>query len=263
MNTQENLLNNSPVFTSKEYQDEFKEINTKSTVRTKIGRLLKKGRMGTMGGGIYFVIPQGYDVKSYTPDKFLAASKMREDAVIGYHSAFELLGYATQVFNTVYYITSLQKQMKSFRGVTYLSVSVQRPLQGRASFGIEKIARDKVKVAVTNKERTLIDCLDRLEYSGGFEELCHCAEALPYLDLDFVFEYLSVLSKKSLFAKAGYLLEKYKDKFFFDEKWVKRFISERFKSPSIAYLGSRSDDNKLIARWNLMVPKKYLVESER
>ncbi|PIZ18192.1 hypothetical protein COY52_00700 [Candidatus Desantisbacteria bacterium CG_4_10_14_0_8_um_filter_48_22] len=252
----------NPVFTFKDYKENFKE-NALSTLRTQIWNYLKNGRIGAVGGGVYFTIPPGSNMNSYTPDRFLVASKLRGDAVVGYHSAFELLGYATQVFNTVYYITSAPKRQKSHKGITYQSVRARKALKGRPEFGAEKVVRSNVKISAANKERAFADCLDRPEYSGGFEEFFKCVEALPFLDLDFVFEYLLLLSKRNLFAKAGFVLEKYKNKFFFTEDWEQKFLSERSKSPSIAYLASRREAGRLIKKWNLIIPEKYLRQEAR
>jgi predicted transcriptional regulator of viral defense system len=134
---------------------------------------------------------------------------------------------------------------------------VQKALKGRFEFGTEKVVRSGVKISVANKERAFADCLDSPEYSGGFEELSKCVEALPFLNLDSVLEYLLLLSKRNLFAKAGYILEKYSNKFFFNKNWEQRFLSERLKSSSIAYLAGRGETGRLVKKWNLIVPEKY------
>ena len=249
----------NPVFTFRDYKENFKE-SALSTLRTQIRNYLESGRIGAVGGGVYFTIPPNSDPNQYAPDRFLVASKLRGDAVIGYHSAFELLGYATQVFNTVYYVTSVPKRQKSHKGISYQSVHAQKALKGRSEFGTEKVVRSGVKISVANKERAFVDCLDSPEYSGGFEEFSKCVEALPFLNLDSVLEYLQLLLKRNLFAKAGYVLEKYRNKFFFNQNWEHRFLSERLKFPSIAYLTSRREAGRLVKKWNLIVPEKYLLQ---
>lgn len=258
MSEVERFFIENPIFIFEELFNKFKKKNTEFTVRTKIKYYRNTKRIGIIKGGLYYTIPIGSNPEKYIVDKFLLASKLGEDSIIGYHSAFELLGFANAIFNTVYYISSRYKRPLKFQDVMYKSILLPKPLDSnfKKNIGITKLERGGVKIKITDKERTLVDCIDNLKYAGGFEELIKCIESLPYLDLHLVFKYLTALDKKSLFAKIGFILERYKDKFFFDEKWIKKFHSK--KPETIIFFDGRDKECSFNKRWNLMIPKRYL-----
>lgn len=53
-------------------------------------------------------------------------------------------------------------------------------------------------IRVTNIERTVIDCLNRID-RGGLEELIHCLWMINYLDEKKLIGYLSIYNKAFLF----------------------------------------------------------------
>ena len=63
-------------------------------------------------------------------------------------------------------------------------------------------------IRVTDLERSVVDCLDRIDLCGGYEELCNCLSALDSLQGDKVLKYLGLYQKKNLYQKAGFVLSK-------------------------------------------------------
>jgi predicted transcriptional regulator of viral defense system len=67
-------------------------------------------------------------------------------------------------------------------------------------------------IRATSRERSLVDCLASLEYSGGIEELDLCLAAFPSFDFDAAFEYLRLLQRPWLYSRLGYMLDRHADR---------------------------------------------------
>jgi predicted transcriptional regulator of viral defense system len=112
----------------------------------------------------------------------LVASKLSPDSVLSYHTAFEILGFANQVFTTTYYSSLRYKRPFSYQGIRYVCVRLPNSLKSNPFFGVVGVERMGMFVRVTSAERTLAECLDRPEYCGGFEEAIRCISSLPFVD---------------------------------------------------------------------------------
>jgi predicted transcriptional regulator of viral defense system len=79
-----------------------------------------------------------------------------------------------------------------------------------ALFGTRRVWRDRVPVEVSDRERTLLDCLDDPSLGGG---LTHTAEALATyaegqaVSWDKLIEYGDRLGNRTAFKRLGYLSE--------------------------------------------------------
>ena len=61
------------------------------------------------------------------------------------------------------------------------------------------------KIRVTNIERTVLDCIDRIDLCGGVEELIHSLTSVQYVDSHLLADYLKAYGKVALYKKAGYI----------------------------------------------------------
>ena len=66
-------------------------------------------------------------------------------------------------------------------------------------------------VKVTTLERTVIDCIDRIDRSGGTEELLQSIRSVQYLDENRLLEILEDYNKATLYKKTGFVTVKETD----------------------------------------------------
>jgi predicted transcriptional regulator of viral defense system len=252
------FLATHPVFTLEEFKRDVGNAITSSTLHTHLKRYKKAGRIGTIKHGLYYVVPAGYREGSSLVDPYLVACKAAVDSIIGFHTAIELLGVGHSQFSRIYYLTQTPRRPFTFRTLTFQSVRVPRELvdRNREDYGTERVERQGHWLTITGKERTLVDCLERPEYCGGWEEFYRCAEKLPYVNFEVLAEYLELRGRKVLFAKTGFFLEQHREEFFVEESLLKRLEKEVPKQP--AYLLGRSRKGRLVRRWNLVVPEPVL-----
>lgn len=137
-------------------------------------------------------------------NKYLIGSCISESAVISYHSALEFHGLANQVYNTIYVSDS-----KKFRSFEYDNIIYEHIYNSNLE-GIDQINYGAI-LKVTNKERTIIDSIDRVKYSGGIEEVLYALDAVQNIHEHLLLKVLKQYNNFLLYQKVGYLLSIFKE----------------------------------------------------
>jgi hypothetical protein len=84
----------TPVFTRADYARAVGRAPADKTVTAMLSQHVKAGNIKRIARGLYASVPKHADAATWWVDRFLLASRLRPEAVIGYHSALELHGYA-------------------------------------------------------------------------------------------------------------------------------------------------------------------------
>jgi predicted transcriptional regulator of viral defense system len=207
--------------------------------------LKRQGRIRSVAARVYSGGLSG------TPfNRFALPAKLRPDAVIAFHSALEFAGVANQVFQVTYYVARRPGRDVTYDGVTFHRVSpFTRLLQARHE---ELLVETQGGIRSTTRERSLVDCLASLEYSGGVEELDRCLAAFPSFDFDAAFEYLRLLKHPWLYSRLGYMLDRHAAKLYFLPKYRDKFL--RRVARGVVYLEKKETGQRWIPAWNLMAP---------
>ncbi len=169
-------------------------------------------------------------------------------AYISYHSAMAYYGLENQVFSRIY--ISAPKRFRSFE-FSFIEY-VYAPDKFR-----EGVIKDATRnIYVTDIERTIIDCIDRLDLAGGYEELYYNLELIGDLDENKLLFYLSLYNKRVIYQKAGFFLSPLKEQMklsntFFD-------ICKQKLGNSTRYLTDKNESKVYIPEWKLYVPQYML-----
>jgi len=193
------------LFTFKDAANVYAGSN--SGLRKLLYTLAKRRWLQRVEKGKYLILPfEAGREGEWTEHEFIIASCLIEPYYIGLRNALNYYGYTEQVGRTVF-IVSTRRKMKTelnISGVIYRFVYFSR----RKFFGVTEIAMDNQGIKISDREKTIIDCLDRLEYCGGVLEV---AKALSYGrdELDFVkmAQYAVRYGNKAVIKRLGYLLE--------------------------------------------------------
>lgn len=221
-----------------------------NTAKSMIRNLLLSGYIKRVKHNLYVLC--SIEHKSTIPDQYMIATKIKEDAYISYHSALEYYGVKNQVFYEMYVSTKKRFTNFEFEGITYKYVN------SKYNFGIVQYG----KVKVTDKERTFIDCIDKVELAGGNEELILCLELFGKLDGEKILKYLKKYNSSKLYIKVGFFLELFKEHY-----GIKQSIIEKCKkkiSDKKVYFNEETKrmKSKYIKDWNLVVPKIFTNKGE-
>ncbi len=228
-----------------------KGFENNHTARMAVSRLVRKGYLVRPRQGIYGAIPPALvGRKNYELDRYILADVIvRPGGALAYHTALEMHGVAQSYFNTVYAFSAVPKKKFETRNVEYVFVRPER------LFGIQKIIRMNVELRVTDRERTFLDCLRRLDYCGGPEEYLKSVQTFHMLDFQNLEGHLKRFGERSLYQKTGYILTLLNDDFHPPEGMMsvlRKKVGEKayYMLPRIVPGMGRLD-----TEWNVIVPK--------
>lgn len=248
------------VFTFKELELNLSSNQDSSVKNSTLYNLLtyhqNQGHILRIRRGLYYTVPKGLDPTHCPVDPFLVASKMAEDAVIGYGSALDLHGKLHTTQSRIVYLTK-KRVMASFdfRDIKYQAVAIPSALKvaGQETFGVQSIDRLGQPVLVTSLERTLVDVLDRPYLCGSWEEIWLSLESIEYLDMDQVLKYALLLDNSTTIAKLGFFLETHREALMIPEHYLEELCKHCPVKPH--YMDrNQNQPQKMIAKWNLVVP---------
>lgn len=188
-------------------------------------------------------------------DKYELASCITETSYVGWHTALEFHGVAHQPFYNTFVGNGKRFNNFHFEGNNYEYCS--SPFEASEENGIiSPIGNPYVRV--TDIERTIVDCCDRIDRAGGPEELLHCMESINLINEDKLTKYLALYNKTFLYQKVGYIMEHSQD-----NNHVSKAFIEACRNKGAIHtkrLTNTDDSNSYVSRWKLYVPKECLTE---
>ena len=177
----------------------------KEVLKVILSRMEEKGFIERIEKGKYLIIPLGSEKGKYTLHEFVIASYLVEPYAISYWSALHHYGLTEQIPSTVFVQTPARKKknLMEIFGVNYQIVRVKED----KFFGVRKEWIEENPVNITDKEKTIIDCLDKPHYAGGIIEV---AKALKNGSLDYnqLSAYALRIGNFAVIRRLGYLCER-------------------------------------------------------
>lgn len=203
---------------------------------------LKNDRIVKIRNSLYASLDS---MKSTNVSKYEIAAKVTPNGYIGYHSALEYYGLANQVYNAVTICSDTRFNEFTFEGITY---------SHKSSFNFTQVLLVKGGlIRVTSLERTLIDCIDKIDLAGGIEEIMNALDSVHFLDESKLLAVLKSIDSIYLYQKVGYIFEQYRSHIklsdnFFDE--CKKHLTNQVKY----FLKNEFNNLKYNDTWRLIAP---------
>jgi len=176
----------------------------KSVLKVVLSRLEKKGWIERIEKGKYIVIPLGAEKGKYTLHEFVLGSYLVDPCVISYWSALNYYGFTEQIPRTIFIQTTSRKkhQEVSIFGITYKTIRVKE----EKIFGIEKAWFEETQINLTNREKTIIDCLDKPQHAGGIIEVAKALRTEEY-DKKILVKYAKRIHNSGVIRRLGYICD--------------------------------------------------------
>ena len=215
-----------------------------STAKSLLASGVRNGTLCRIKPNLYAVTDMAIGLCA--ANKYEIASNISDTACVAYHSAMEYHGLGHQLFNEMSVISTSTFRSFEFEGITYIRH------QPKIMEGVT-VPVMNTKIKVTDLERTVIDCIDRIKYAGGLEELLNNFTSVAYIDETKLKAYLDAYGKSSLYQKAGFLLSMYK------KQW--RLSADFFHhckghiGQSTRYLTDAADNSAYNSEWRLCIPE--------
>ena len=232
---------------------------TEADPRKIMSALIKKKWVLPLKRGLYAIVPLDVGVKgadSFILHNFVIASHLVEPYYIGYWSALNHHGLSEQIPRTTFIATTKPKMSLNILNSDYYFVTIGK----RKFFGSQEIEIEGWKVNISTPEKTIADCLDRPEHSGGIDEV---AKAIYFNHTEFdiarVSEHARRMGNITILKRLGYILEvaglldDYKDVF-------RKFTPSK-GYPALDPISPRKGRHN--SRWGLLVnfeldPKRWM-----
>jgi predicted transcriptional regulator of viral defense system len=198
------LLRGKRIFT---FKDAIEISDNTQNIRETLSSLVKSGWLRRIEKGKYLILPlEAGSTGEWSESEFIIASVLIQPNYIGLQTSLNYYGYSERVTGTVYIISTRRKLTPylDISGVRYRFVTVKQ----NKFFGFNPVIVNDQPVNISDREKTIIDCLDFQDYSGG---IIAVARALWYgrqeLKFSGLVEYAVRYGNKAVCQRLGYLLE--------------------------------------------------------
>ncbi|WKN44915.1 type IV toxin-antitoxin system AbiEi family antitoxin domain-containing protein [Tunicatimonas pelagia] len=193
--------------------------------------------------GLLSRIERGKYCRHNFRDELVIGSFIVKDGGIAYWSALNQHGLTEQFANTVFVQTSQEKKAKRIFGVDYKFVKVNP----RKILGYESQGYGSASYSITDVEKTLVDCFDLPQYSGGYAELLR-AFAEAEVDAEKMITYCQSVQNIAVTKRMGYLAE------LLEKKGMKKFIRYAKQQVNLKYNlfdPQGTEEGAFVADWRL------------
>lgn len=250
------FLRHNPVFTYRDFVQNLESQKPRSpyTYKVLLSRYLKQGHIVRIRRGLFASIPLGAEPATYPINPYLITSALAEESIIAYHTALAFYNINYTIPFRFLYLAPYFSAPVCFREETYQSVQFPKTLKlkNQEKRFVNREIIDGREILVTSLERTLVDCLDKPELGGGFEEIWRSFEMVAQLNIDHIIEYALLLNKVTTIAKVGFFLEQYQSLFHVTESQLKLLHTHQPRSPY--YITKKSEKRAKLTSWNIIVP---------
>lgn len=178
-----------------------------STARHVMSRLHKGGWLRRVERGCYLLVPlsAGPD-RLWSENALAVASRLAEPGAVAYWSALHFWNLTEQVPRTLF----VQLPRRKFRaqrivdGVDYRFVHISPS----RFYGVTQRMVDGQRIQVTDREKTLVDAIDRPDLSGGAWQTVQVLRGhYGQFDWPLLDDYLARFGSGALYKRLGYMVE--------------------------------------------------------
>jgi predicted transcriptional regulator of viral defense system len=177
---------------------------------------------------------------------FIIGSRLVEPYYFSFHTAASYHKLLPSLPTQVYLVTTAIRNNTDIRGISYRFIHVTP----RKFFGFTPVTIDAVAVNMADKEKTLIDSLEKFKYIGGLPEIIRLLkDNIDTLDMQRLVDYTVLMGSSTLVQRLGYILDHLNVSF--DEEFLKSYslgVLTYFDPFNTYDLKPKRDE-----KWNLMV----------
>ncbi|WP_257670924.1 type IV toxin-antitoxin system AbiEi family antitoxin domain-containing protein [Parapedobacter tibetensis] len=135
-------------------------------------------------------------------DEYVIGTFIVENSAVAYWSALNLHGLTEQFSNTVFIQTTHKKNDKAILGTSYKFVKIAPYKKA----GIIYNGYGNLQYPITDVEKTIVDCFDLPQHSGGYAELIR-AVGQAKMQPDKIVAYCQAVKNIAVTKRIGFLVE--------------------------------------------------------
>ncbi len=243
--------------------DAYEELGEGRSTRDLLDRLVEKGWLERIEKGKYLIVPleAGPD-RTWSEDAHVLAGHLVSPGMVAYWSALNHWNLTEQVPRITYIQTTARKENRTptVLGMKFRIVRVKP----EKFFGGHRYHAGDAPVQVTDREKTIVDCLDRPDLSGGVTEVAKALDA-GNGDLDWarLTRYLRRFGSGAVVKRLGFLVESLNLTHLPEPDLVDEWT--RLLTAGISQLDPSSprEPHRIVTRWRVKVnlPEEGLLSS--
>ncbi len=234
-------------------KDGYDVLGKGKTTRDALARLVDKGWLERIEKGKYLIVPleAGPD-RTWTEDAHVIAGHLVSPSMVSHWSALNYWNLTEQVPRVTYVQTTARKENRRPRvlGMQFRIVRVKP----RKFFGSHGYRAGEWPVEVTDREKTIVDCLDRPDLSGGLDQV---GKALLAGDGDFDWDrttmYLCRFGSGAVVKRLGFLVETLELAHPPEPKMLDEWLDLRTAGISKLDPSSPREPHRIATRWRIEV----------
>lgn len=178
--------------------------------RDTLDRLVRKGWLERIAKGKYLIVPlEAGPERAWTESAHVIAGELVSPSMVSYWSALAYWNLTEQVPRVTCVQTTSRKEDRAptVLGMRFRIVRVKP----RKLFGGHRYSSRGGPAVITDREKTILDCLDRPDLCGGVEEVARALQAADGdLDWPCLTGYLDRFGSGAVAKRLGFLAENLK-----------------------------------------------------
>ncbi|MDR2145388.1 MAG: hypothetical protein LBE91_02875 [Tannerella sp.] len=152
-------------------------------------------------------IERGKYCRTNFRDENVIGTFLAKESAVAYWSALNLHGLTDQFPNKIFIQTTQLKNEVEFTGTTYQFVKIQVNKRTGVVFN----GYGNHKYPITDIEKTIVDCFDLPQYSGGFAELVRAFHNTKCNAIKLI-DYCNAVNNIAVIKRLGFLAELFEKK---------------------------------------------------
>jgi len=246
-------LGTNQVFTADDFRRAFPDSVTDRNLLT---RAVLAGQVDRPKRGLY--VSKTGQFSHTQPSPLDVAAKATGDAVFCYLSALQIHGVLHNVaFRTQFY-TARKIASFEYAGQSYQAIRLPNTAPQTQSI----LAPTGRRYAVTTREQTLIDCLDRLALAGGPENALRSISGFRHIDIDVVLE-IAAGRSSSLRARLGWVLQIQAEPWRVPQEVLLELAGSLSCGPHYFSSAVEPRDSYWVSEWRLYLPYPEMEMAQR
>jgi len=168
-------------------------------------RLKKKGRIEELEKGKYLLIPARAGVEgSWSEVPYLFVPALVDTYYVGFSTALNYWGLTEQTPRTVFVVSPKRKLTVAYGPTVFQFVTLSK----KKFFGWTETEMGGGAFLISDREKTIIDCLGLPDYAGGLGEVVKAIRVgFEELDSDKLLKYAKRYGVNALLCRLGYILQ--------------------------------------------------------
>jgi predicted transcriptional regulator of viral defense system len=210
--------------------------------------------------GLYIPIPLQSSSTEITPEEpWLIAHKLFSPCYIGGWTAAHHWGLTEQIFNSIHVMTTKKVHQRE-QSLNCVNFKVKTILAKRI-FGTQIIWSGKVKIAISDPAKTVVDGLNDPAVFGGVRMVADVLSTYIHskdFNQEKLLKYANTMGNSAVFKRLGFLIEQMDSEVADSIASVCKINLKSGYSqldPSVAC-------DRLETRWNLWVPKSFVIKDQ-